>query len=123
MRSSRWGWAALLLCAGVSQAQPSERVIQVQVVGGQIEVPEATVRAGRKVGSFRWTLNTPGTSFPADGIVIDSAAFQNCRAIAQGRSFLCARKGYVPGAEFKYDVNVNQGGQRLPTLDPIIQNE
>ena len=118
------GWLlAMALCAGLAQAQANERAIQVEVVNGQIQVPEQTVRAGKQVGSFRWELATPGFTFPANGIVIDGGAFHNCRPIAQGRRFQCIRKGYQPGAQYKYDVNVNRGNQPLPTLDPIIQNE
>ncbi len=116
---------AALLCGGLAQAQAqtTERVIQVEVVGGKIQVPESTVLVGREVGSIRWALAGAGLTFPANGIVIDANAFQNCRVLAQGRQFQCVRKGYVAGQQYKYDVNVNQGGTPLPTLDPFIQNE
>jgi len=114
---------AALLWGGLAQAQGTERVIQVQVVNGRIQVPESTVRVGRNVGSIRWELATAGFSFPANGIVIDGSAFHNCKPLAQGQRFQCIRKGYVAGQQYKYDVNVNQGGTALPTLDPFIQNE
>lgn len=114
---------AALLAAGPAQAQASDRVIEVKVVNGQIQVPESTVRVGRSVGAIRWDLATAGFTFPATGIVIDGAAFKNCKPQAQGRRFHCVRNGHVAGAQYKYDVNVNQGSKALPTLDPIIQNE
>lgn len=123
MMRTRFMLLMALQVAGLAQARANERVIDVAVVGGKIQVPENSVLVGRTVGSIRRDLSTAGYSFPANGIVIDGAAFTNCKPLAQGRRFQCVRKGYVPGAQYKYDVNVNQGGSALPTLDPIIQNE
>ncbi len=119
----------LLMAAGLTacaaQAQDTDRVIQVQVVGGKIQVPEQVAQVNRSHGAIRWQLGTPGHTFPADGIVIKEGggAFQNCKPMQQGTVFKCARSGHVAGKRYKYDVNVNQGGTALPTLDPFIQNE
>ena len=124
MSTRLWLWSALL-AAGLAQAQGNERVIDVVVVAGRIQVPENEARVQRSHGSIRWRLTTPGHIFPANGIVIQAAgnAFQNCKPMHQGASFQCIRRGHVDGARYKYDVNVNQGAQALPTLDPIIQND
>ena len=138
-RGGRWGaWvaattaatvvaamASALLAAGPAQAQGSERVIEVRVANGQIQVPEQEVRINRRQGAIRWQLSTPGHTFPDNGIVIQNAgsAFDNCKPLHQGTSFKCVRRGHVDKARYKYEVNVNRGSTALPTLDPIIQNE
>ena len=113
------------LAASAALAQGQERLIQVQVVGGKIQVPEQVAVVKRSQGAIRWQMITPGHTFPDNGIVVQKAgdAIHGCKPTQQGASFTCLRRGHVAGQRYKYDVNVNQGGKPLPTLDPIIQNE
>ena len=113
------------LAASAALAQGQERLIQVQVVGGKIQVPEQVAVVKRSHAAIRWQISTPGHSFPDNGIVIQDAgdAIHGCKPTHQGASFTCLRRGHVAGQRYKYDVNVRQGDKALPTLDPIIQNE
>lgn len=116
---------AVALVAGGAWAQPTERAITVQVVGGKVEVPELHAKVLRSHQTIRWDLATAGYTFPADGIVIKNGAgaFSSCQVTAAGRKFICRKDKHDAKAEYKYDVKVNQGGTTLPVLDPYINLE
>lgn len=114
-----------LLTIVAAQAQAADRAVEVTVVNGRIVVAEAEVKVGKSQGALLWRLPAGNYSFPSNGIVINAppGVFQPCSPVANGRQFRCVVANRLSGARYKYDVNVNDGGTALPTLDPFINIE
>ena len=96
-------------------AQPTERAITVQVVGGKVEVPELHAKVLRSHQTIRWDLATAGYTFPADGIEIKNGAgaFSGCQVTAAGRKFICRKD--------KHDASPSPSlNTVLPTTSPVV---
>lgn len=125
---------AALLLAGPAQAQaPDPANPRVLVTNGQISVDQDTIRFSKKKGKVKitWRLPAQGNyAFPTDGIVIerqvkggrDPKLEFTCARAQNPRLFSCENRNTVPGT-YKYTVKVDENGQPLPPLDPIIINE
>jgi hypothetical protein len=70
-----------------------------------------------------WQLQSPGYTFPSNGIVIANAGteFDNCQIEANGRRFKCHDK-HTRAGRYKYTVNIT-GSPAVPPLDPFVDNQ
>jgi hypothetical protein len=106
------------------QAQESEGAhapVAVSVNAGQISVSEDPVSTSQSESGLVWAIATDGFRFAQNGIDIATPGVHDCRVTADGQRVHCRKLRHVPGAKFKYTVNVvDTSGQSLPPLDPFI---
>jgi len=116
---------ALAVAAALARADylPDRKPIDVDVVGGQVRVGEGEAVTVAGEGALVWRLEA-GYAFADDGIVIDSPGLHHCIVTASGEKFRCVKLKHVPGAKYKYTVNVIDRATQKPLapLDPWILN-
>ena len=149
---SRSNWAAALTLTALAGCAPMEhgfgsaearspRNVTVNVVKGEITVPEGVVDLFANNGAIRWTFgsNPDGYIFPRGGIKFDpnppaapagctstpnpATVFPNCMPLPGGEVFQCVKTGQPAiGACFKYDIRVELPGGGSPLkLDPWVK--
>ena len=98
--------------------------VDVSVVQGVVKVEPDTLPMGGQGhnATIEWKLNTPGWTFPSDGIVIEGndGQFKHLRPIDHGLKFQCTDTNN-DSKSYKYTVKVTNGTSTLEK-DPIIQN-
>ena len=116
----------LALATAAAYADPlvDHPTITVTVVQGQLHVSEEPVDSLPTEGALVWQLPADsGYAFPDTGIVVASPGLHKCRVDDDKRQvFRCKKQKHVPGAKYKYTVNVDVigSGRAPPPLDPII---
>jgi hypothetical protein len=119
----------VLVCMVVAQsavAQPSDRVVDVQVANGVITVSPDPATMKKQQNRILWRLNTAGFSFTADGIVIHAGGSEYGECGPRGNSstvYVCRKLRHIDRKDYKYDVNLRGPGSQALKLDPVIRND
>lgn len=105
---------------------PDAKNPRVLVTQGRLSVDQEPLRFFKAQGKVKitWRLaeNSP-YSFPADGIVIETAGDEfKCGVDNNPRHFSCENRNSRKGS-YKYTVKVLDNGKPLEPLDPVIVNE
>jgi hypothetical protein len=113
------------LVALAQQGAPHDRKsIDVQVINGEIVVPEHHAHTSKDEGALVWRLSATGYEFPVDGIVVDSQGKHTCGPGDDPQTFRCKKNGHVPGESYKYTVKVvHIASQQTLMQDPWIVND
>lgn len=119
---------AMTMALALAPALPDRKPpIDVQVVNGQVVVLEDPAYTTAGEGAIVWQVVTPGYQLAANGIVVASNGLHVCspfQAVKSGQGFRCMKKQHVPGAKYKYTVNLINTATNKPLspLDPFIVN-
>ena len=115
---------AIAMAVALAQGLPDRKPIAVQVVNGQALVPEDHAFTTAAEGALIWHLSGTGYQFAVNGIVVASNGLHECSAIMSGQGFRCRKVKHVPGATYKYTVNLVDSATKKPLrpLDPFIVN-
>lgn len=124
----RFHWTVFfcMVAAQGALAQPSDRVVDVQVVDGVITVSPDPAPVSKQQNRIRWQLSTPAFSFPADGIVIQAGGseYGDCGLLGSSSTVYVRKKlRHIDRKDYKYDVKLRGPGGQTLNLDPIIQND
>jgi hypothetical protein len=119
---------SLALAAGAQQKSIPPATIDVQVVDGRIQLSRDTVNLSTFDGALVWRLLTPGFRFANDGVVITGGEGKfACEPVNGGAGMRCAKLANVPGATYRYSVNLVDARtgavMQLPQPNVWIQND
>jgi hypothetical protein len=95
--------ALLLASATCASAQV---VVDVRIVGGQLQVSQEQVQRASGQVSVQWALRTAGFTFPADGVRISPSGEHRCSVLEKGRVFRCDKVAQSGSKEYSYVVRV-----------------
>ena len=121
-----WTVLACMVVAQAAVAQSPDKVVDVQVVNGVIKVSPDPATVTKQQNRIRWQLSTAGSSFPANGIVIQAGGqeYGDCGLMPNSSTaYVCKKLKHVDRKEYKYDVNLRSSGGQALMLDPVIRNE
>jgi hypothetical protein len=114
------------LVALAQEGRPHDRKpIDVQVINGEILVPEDHAHTNKDEGALVWRISATGYEFPpTDGIVVDSQGKHTCGPGVDPQTFRCKKNGHAQGESYKYTVKVvDSASHQTSTQDPWIVND